>query len=277
MIAWSARILAVIIPLCLCTAQSTARAQATATPPLHATWNLRVVADEASKGRNLDFTARLLLGMIQNSGGAVNAGTLLEEVSLTQHGAYVIRNTIKPEGLLATIWHNTDLERVSEGQVAGDQLSTTRYFDQRVKQAALTVTVEVATSRVQFRKGDELVSEEALTGTLTDAAALPWMFAGRATPQSGVRIAFTDGKSIKSADFDVSHEAIAIAAQDVPALKLVRKRSDPDDASITLWIRETDGVPLRMIVGLNARYGVAIDQQRNDVPAPLRWAQFTFP
>jgi hypothetical protein len=273
----SLHFLAVSILLCLSTAQSTARAQDTATPPLRATWSLRVVADEASKGRNLDFTARLLLGMIQNSGGAVNAGKLTEEVSLTQNGAYLIRNTIKPEGLLATIWRNTDLERVSEGQVAGEQLSTTRYVDQRVKQAPLTVTVDAATRQVQFHKGDELASEEVLNGPMTDAAALPWMFAGRALPLPGVHIAFTDGKSVKSADFDVTHEAIMVAAQSVASLKLVRKRVEPDDASITLWIREEDGVPLRMIVGLNARYGVAIDQERNDLPSRFAWTATVTP
>jgi hypothetical protein len=36
-----------------------------------------------------------------------------------------------------------------------------------------------------------------------------------------------------------------------------------------LWVREADGYPLQMRVGLNAQYGAVLDQQVEAVPKAL--------
>jgi hypothetical protein len=106
---------------------------------------------------------------------------------------------------------------------------------------------------------------------IADITALPWLFAGRALPTSGIKLDITDGKSVKVAIFDVTREAISVLGERVDAVKMVRRRREADDASITLWLRAEDGVPMRMILGLNAQYGIAIDQQREVFPPVLRW------
>lgn len=238
---------------------------------ISARWALSVTIDQASNGRDFDLTSKFLRAAIQTNGGSVRAGTMQEDGVMTHDGAYKLTDVIVPESLLAMVWRNEQVKRVSEGTVANDQMTTLRYTDKRGSKEPLIVTTDAAAKLVRHTQGNEPPRVEPMPTPITDVASLPWLFAGRSPPKSGMKLSITDGKSVKVATFDVSHDAVRIGTVSVDAIKIVRKRTDPDDAAITLWLRVEDCVPMRMTVGLNARYGASIDQVRESVPEVLHW------
>jgi hypothetical protein len=238
---------------------------------ISATWVLSVTVDESNAGREFDMAAKMLRAAIRSNGGSVRAGSMQEEGVMTRAGDFRLSSTIVPEGLLATVWHNEQVKRSSEGVVVNDQLMTLRYTDKRGSLESLVVTTDAAAKVVKHARGNEPPRVEPMPVPIADVAVLPWMFTGRPLPQSGVKLAITDGKSVKNAVFDVTREMLRITSERVETLKLVRRRVEADDAAITLWLRAEDGVPMRILLGLNARYGVAIDQQRETLPPVLRW------
>jgi hypothetical protein len=239
--------------------------------PISARWALSITIDPASNGRDFDLTSKFLRAAIQSNGGSVRAGTMQEDGVLTHDAAYKLTDVIVPEGLLATVWRNEQVKRVSEGAVVGDRFTTLRYTDKRGSQEPLIVTTDAAAKVVRHTKGNEPPRVEPMPTPITDVAALPWLFAGRSPPKTGMQLAITDGKSVKVATFDVMHDAVRIGTVSVNSIKLVRRRNDPDDAAISLWLRVEDCVPMRMTVGLNARYGASIDQVRESIPPVLHW------
>jgi hypothetical protein len=238
---------------------------------ISATWALSVTVDESNAGRDFDMAAKMLRAAIRSNGGSVRAGSMQEEGVMTRAAEFRLNSTIVPEGLLATVWRNEQVKRSSEGVVVNDQITTLRYTDKRGSQEPLIVTTDAAAKVVKHTRGNEPPRVEPMPVPIADVAVLPWLYAGRPLPQSGVKLAITDGKSVKNAVFDVTREVLRITSERVETVKLVRRRVEADDAAITLWLRAEDGVPMRILLGLHARYGVAIDQQRETLPPVMRW------
>jgi hypothetical protein len=47
---------------------------------------------------------------------------------------------------------------------------------------------------------------------------------------------------------------------------LTREQRQGDDASFDLWLRKEDGMPMRIRVGLDDKYGVVLDQKLRELP-----------
>ncbi len=221
---------------------------------------------DASKAKPESASDR---AMIQGASmlGSFEVGTITDTGSLAG-GNFRLRSagtgsralrTLIPDGRL-------DLERTSEGQIRQGNLVTLRYADKRGNSPLLTYAADIGKKRYEIRRGGQVTESGALTYSNIDIAALPYLFLGRTPPTAPFSVAYTDAKSVKLAGFRVSREDLTVAGTKVATTRLTSAPRSANDPLIEIWLRNDDGFPLRVKVGLSAQYGAVADQQIKTLP-----------
>lgn len=114
--------------------------------------------------------------------------------------------------------------------------------------------------RVQFMKNRQLVSEERFDGELIDLSSLPYYWIGKKVEVRDLRIDVTDAKKLyRSEVFSASDLTVNFLGERQSVVRFVRQRKDPKTPPIELWVRKTDGVPIRVMTSLSPKYGVSLD------------------
>jgi hypothetical protein len=244
---------------------SNAAAADTRPVPLTATWELWLLVDQSVQQTN--FAAQMLAAAVQNAGGAMMAGTVVESGSLSRDGDYTVTSTSTGTGLLASVWRG-HLVRESRGTVINGRLATTRYAETRGDRAPLVATADRAAHSMTF-EGDGAATTQSMPTDPTDLGALPWMFAGRKLPTAAFTLDYTNARKLYRATFDVAADKVDSPAGPLDAVKITSRRNAPDDPRVDIWLRRTDGVPVRVRIDLDARYGAIIEQRRSDKLASI--------
>jgi hypothetical protein len=50
------------------------------------------------------------------------------------------------------------------------------------------------------------------------------------------------------------------------SVKLTRRKVSAEDASVEYWLKENDGLPLRVRIGMSQRYGAVLDLRAVQIP-----------
>ena len=120
--------------------------------------------------------------------------------------------------------------------------------------------VDYRRKRVQFMKNRQLVSEERIDGDLIDLASLPYYWIGRKVDARDLRIDVTDAKKIyRSEVFSASDLTVNFLGERQSVVRFVRQRKDPKTPPLELWVRKTDGIPIRVMTSLSPKHGVSLD------------------
>jgi hypothetical protein len=234
---------------------------------LSQSWDLHVTTDLSAKAPD-DATSKALASVLWVAGGSVSVGSLQETLSYPKLGQYRIKSDIHGGKVLETVWSNSHDLRFSQGVIGAAHLETTRFYDKRGDRDALQTAVDAAKKRVEFFDGQRSVKVEPLKGDTTDLVALPYLFLGRPLPAKPFTVWMVDGKNSREVTFDVSPAPFAIAGTSVDAVKFSARRPRADDAQIEIWVRRSDGMPLHVRVGLNAKYGIVLEENLTAVPPP---------
>ena len=99
---------------------------------------------------------------------------------------------------------------------------------------------------------------------------MPYLFLRQPLPQTSITIAATDGNSTKEFIMKPSDDMVQIGKDQVAAVHLTREFRHGDDAALDLWLRREDGMPLRLRVGLDEKYGVVLEQKLRELPPIAR-------
>ncbi len=235
--------------------------------PLAATWDLYLVVDDSARA-SANLGAQVLAAAIQNAGGAMLAGNVVETGRLTRDGEYSITSTSTGTGLLASVWRG-HLVRESRGVAGGGRLVTNVYRETRGDSAPFSATTDRAAHSIRFDRSGEESTVRSMPSDATDIGALPWLFAGRRPPTAPFTLDYTDGRKLYRASFDVAADRVQLAGATIDAVRLTGRRNAPDDPGVDIWVRKSDGVPLRVRIDLDARYGAVIEQRRSDAVAAV--------
>lgn len=176
-----------------------------------------------------------------------------------------LKSHIKVSTLLSMLDSNLDMVRQSNGIFYNGVAFTQRYSDKRGSNPEMLLAA-TKQNRYAFYKGTEEVHSEPMKFLVVDIAMLPYAFIGRPAPKRIFSIVFSDGKSMYTTSLTPRSESLEVAGKRISAVRLSGFASG---GALDLWIREADGYPLRMRVGLNARYGVVLDQTVQAAPATL--------
>lgn len=189
--------------------------------------------------------------------GSVPVGTATERI-VVNGDRYQIESTGRGARILSGVFDNLQITRRSEGSwVTGGQAST-RFFERRGSGEPSSAAFDYKAGTVRFSRGPARDSKsERVRFATSDTAALPYVFLGRPRPAGPLSIAYTDGRSLKTATFDetvVFNHVVAGAS--IPTVRYVARRASRDDPEIELWVRAEDGFPVRVRLGLSGKYGV---------------------
>jgi hypothetical protein len=84
-------------------------------------------------------------------------------------------------------------------------------------------------------------------------------------------VSYTDGRSLKTITMDGTVVFnYTVAGKAVPTVRYVARRPNKDDPEVELWIRAEDGFPVRVLLGLSAKYGVRAEINPTSLPPPLK-------
>jgi len=179
-------------------------------------------------------------------------GSVLAEVSqrLEHDGrAYRLTEVWKGKGMLSLRGEAT---RLSQGAVAADGLRPRKFEDQRAGRE---------TRQAEF-------DPSARTATLLrqDQLSLIWTFAF-APPRDAVTASVADGKRVTSYTYQLAgRERVKTPAGDFDALKLVKRRVNPQDKATEIWLAvDRQYIPVRILV--IDKDGTRLDQLATKISA----------
>jgi hypothetical protein len=231
----------------------------------NATYTVHMLVD-ANKAAPQTATDR---AMIQGAAmlGWFEVGTITDSGTLAA-GVFRLKSVGTGSRSLKTLIPDDRLEinRTSEGQIRQGSLVTLRFSDKRGSSPLLTYAADLPKKRYEMRRGGQVTETGALKYPNVDIAALPYLFLGRPAPTGAFSVAYTDAKSVKLAGFRVTRENLTVAGTTVATTRLTSASSNPDDPRIEIWLRNEDGFPLRVRVGVSAQYGAIADQQIKSIP-----------
>lgn len=102
------------------------------------------------------------------------------------------------------------------------------------------------------------MEERRVDGLVTDLMSLPYLWMGKPVQVKPLTISVFDAKKLHPKQtFVASRMEIIFNKSRVNVVQFQLKRTTSADANLLLWIREADGVPLRVELGLAEKYGVS--------------------
>lgn len=200
-------------------------------------------------------------------GNAVKIADVSDTVTFTKN-TYHIQSTGTLKMILAMFVNKGTFIRTSDGQISESTLNTLRYVDIRADNPPLTTLIDEKNNTILFYNGKTKTGSTPYKTKIRDVLSLGYSFIGH-LPTGAFTANISDGKSIKEAVFDSKRETAELPTGKSDTIKLTRRLTEKGDASIEYWLRASDGLPLRMRIGMNERYGVVLDMIATTVPAKV--------
>jgi hypothetical protein len=201
--------------------------------------------------------------------GSVQVATVVEKVDIGKDRYHI--NSVGSLGtVLSTVLQDQKLIRDSVGSVDANGLLTNTYQEKRGNTELLIAKVEAPKSVINFYK---VSSRTPPTGTapyagrLLDMVTVGYQFIGRDLPSKPIVLPVTDGRSLRMYTL-VRGEAweFPFEGGKVKAIRYYKTTSKDDSATFEIWFSEKEHIPLRSIIGLNARYGATIQIDLKKIP-----------
>lgn len=229
-----------------------------------AEWEVDIAIDatKAKKNPGIAKAAENVLGLM---GGSVSVATITDKVAFKDNN-YSIASYAQANRLVSSLLPNSTATRTSRGRSDGGYLVSVEFTEERTKGHQRKVALDYAKKTSSYSKSGQAVKTEALPYRTADTATLPYLFYKRPPPTARTIIAATDGMSTRIFRFAPSPDSVAIKGQNIPAIKLTHQPASANDAGLTLWVRKSDGFPLRVRLDMNARYGAIMDQKLKELP-----------
>lgn len=199
-------------------------------------------------------------------GGSVGVASVTDKVNFTKD-SYTIESVATAGSVVSMLSNgNNSFVRTSKGSIAGNSLNSLQYVDIRGKQPPIVALVNPAKTQWSFVQNKQVFGRSPYKAGAQDITSLMYTFIGR-VPSAPFTTQVVDGKGIKTASFGVIKESVTVPSGKWDAVKLTRVNKSSGDAAIDLWLRASDGVPVRLRVGMNEKYGVLLDFKSTQVPA----------
>jgi hypothetical protein len=228
-------------------------------------WEVDVTVDanKAKKNPGVAKAAENILGLM---GGSLSVATITDRLTFKNNG-YAITSQAQANRLISSLLPNSTATRTSRGRSDGGYLVSVEFTEERTKGHLRKVQLDYAKKTSDYFKSGQLVKREALPYRTADTATLPYLFYKKPPPAGRTFVAATDGISTRIFRFAPSPDSVAIDGKNIPAIKLTHQALSQNEAGLTLWIRKSDGFPLRVRLDMNARYGAIMDQKLKELPA----------
>lgn len=180
-----------------------------------------------------------------------NGSALAEVVDRLEHDGktYKLEETMKGKGVLAL---KGEAKRSSTGAVAPDGLRPQKYEDKRKGRDTQQHEFDPKAAAPTLQRQDQL--------------SFVWTFAF-APPKGAVTVSVADGKHVTSYTYEpAGRERVKTPAGDFDALKLVKKKKDPQDKGTEIWLAtDRENLPVKIVV--EAKDGTRLEQTATKIAA----------
>lgn len=230
--------------------------------PVSAQWVYKISIVKGAPTPDMATKAIAAAGMLFGAVTVANGA----DVGTIDGKGFSLRSNINVAALLSMLDSNLNMSRQSNGVFFGDYAFTQSYLDKRGSNPPLQFVVNTKTKQYVFTNGPGPAHLEPFKYMVVDMAMLPYSFIGKPAPKVKSFVAFSDGKKIFSTTLTPKAEKLEIAGDDIAAVRLSGVASN---SALDIWVREADGYPLQMRIGLNAQYGAVLEQRIEAVPKTL--------
>lgn len=211
-----------------------------------------------------DASAKLIIGAASLL-GSVSVGTGRDTGTIDKN-SYALQSQIEGTRLLATVSSSLNVTRQSNGRFVNGVALTMRYTDKRGGSDQLMSVTNLTAMRYEFSKGGKPNGTEPFKVAASDLVMAPYAFLGKPAPTKPSFLALSDGKAIRQISLSPKTETMKMGGKIINAIRLSGQTSA---GTFDLWIRAEDSYPLRMRIGLGAKYGAVLDQISKEIPANL--------
>lgn len=185
-----------------------------------------------------------------------------EVLTIKKDGSYSAKSIIPTGSVVSTVTPLDKVVRMGDGKVVGGRPFAAKVVEQRgSNEPALMALTNDKLKKIFYYRGKENVRTEDLpAGGVVDIVMLGYMFLGQPVPPKNVTVSATDAKRpFVNQTLKATETPITFAGETFPGVKFTRVLSPGEDATLEFWVRKSDGLPVRTLIGLSGKYGVTID------------------
>jgi hypothetical protein len=185
-----------------------------------------------------------------------------ESLSIKKDGTYSVRSVIPTGSFVSTVTPLDKVVRMGDGKVVNGRPIATKVVEQRgSNEPTLLALMNDKLNKIFYYRGKENVRTEGLpAGGVADIVMLGYLYLGQPVPLKNVILSATDARRpFVNQTLKATETPITFAGETFPGVKFTRVLTPGEDATLEFWVRKSDGLPVRTLIGLSGKYGVTID------------------
>jgi hypothetical protein len=237
---------------------------AKASTQLQTELNLKIRFSDAS---NIPQGAKLAKKML---GDQVDLSQFKEQVDFDAKG-YRINSEIPMPKVISLASSLDRVRRLSEGELTSNGLQGGRIMEQRGSKADIyEARVSKDKKKVEFFKNRKKTHDEPLLALFTDLTSLPYFWLGNPVKVNSLTIDVIDAKRLyKRQVLQARALDIQYLGQRIKAVQFTKAQKSATDSELVILVRQSDGMPLRIDLGLSGKYGVSALIYPTNIPGIL--------
>jgi hypothetical protein len=185
-----------------------------------------------------------------------------ESLVVNQDGTYRVQSVIEMNTLVSKLSPLDKVIRSGEGKVYEGFPQSINSKEQRGSSSLeLSSSADYAAKKINFSKGRVINKTIDLpVDGVIDINMLSYLFLGESNFQKELTLNVVWPKGLYSQQKLIGSDVvITFAGQKFPGIKYSKVKKNASDNSLDIWIRKSDGKPMRILIGLSAKYGVILD------------------
>ena len=185
-----------------------------------------------------------------------------ESLSIKKDGTYSVRSIIPTGSVVSTVTPLDKVVRMGDGKVVNGRPIAAKVVEQRgSNEPTLLALINDKLNKIFYYRGKENVRTEGLpAGGVADIVMLGYLYLGQPVPVKNVTLSATDARRpFVNQTLKATETPITFAGETFPGVKFTRVLTPGEDATLEFWVRKSDGLPVRTLIGLSGKYGVTID------------------
>ena len=198
--------------------------------------------------------------------GDFHAANITDQVNFTKD-AFRVLSTTKGTTAIGFAIGNKALTRDSGGIRNADGIFTSRYSERRGDADPITTIFERNNKKLAFYEGMKVKGTQAFDGNLQDILSILYANLNKAPTAKTQTVNYTDGKSIRSFTL-VRGEAweFPFNGTKVRAIRYYKLQTKEEQATVEVWYAETNGIPVRFVIGLGDKFGGTLTATLDELP-----------
>lgn len=199
--------------------------------------------------------------------GGIHAADIADIVEIGPT-KYQINSTANLTSALSVVIPNQTLYRLSYGDITKDGMVTSSYIEKKGNAEQYQAKMDLRQKKVLFMKDRSKIGAADVSGNLLDLLNVAYNYLGRSPPPAQSTLNITDSKSVAKYTLNRGESwNFPFNGSSIKAYRYFKSVTKEDSSTLQIWLSEKGNIPLRIVIGLNERYGATIQADLKALPA----------